>query len=500
MVALCLSGCLFIACRNEKTIQKKPNIVIILADDMGYGDVTALNPNSKIPTPNIDRLAAEGMIFTDAHSNSAVCTPTRYGLLTGRYCFRTRLKAGVLAGFSPSLIEPGRETLATFLKKQGYHSACIGKWHLGIDWKKKNPDKPLWEGFQYLPTSSDNVDYAAPVDGGPLDCGFDYSFIAPAAISFPYCYIENRHVTDTNMFYMDALEEGVKGLHYRRGHASRSFEIEQVMPQITNKSVEYIQNRSKAAPGKPFFLYFALTAPHRPYVPTQQFVGTSEAGLYGDFCVQVDDAVGRITEALQSAGVSDNTLLVFTSDNGARWDNEEIEKYRHNANFIFRGMKSMAYEGGHRVPFVVKWPGKMEPGSVSSQMVNMTDFLMTFADYFDTPLDYNSAEDSYSFLPDLLDTEPELPLRDHLINRTFKGKTAIRKGNWKLIMHNGHGGIFVPDTALTDTPYQLYNLKDDISETNNLYIQEKIIADSLEQLFKMYDEERRSSYFEIKSN
>lgn len=481
---------------EDQTIEK-PNIIIILADDMGYGDIEALNPESKIPTPHLNQLASEGMIFTDAHSNSAVCTPTRYGLLTGRYCFRTRLKSGVLAGFSPSLIEPGRETIASFLQKQGYHTACVGKWHLGVDWKKKNPEQPLWEGFQYRPSSSDNVDYTAPVDGGPVDHGFDYGFIAPAAISFPYCYIENEQVLDTNMYYREAREETVKGVHWRDGHSSESFEPEKVMHEITNKALSYVKDINTKQPGKPFFLYFPLTAPHRPYVPVDRFLGKSGAGLYGDFCMEVDYTVGQVMQLLDSLKIAENTLLIFTSDNGSRWDQEEINQYDHRSNYIFRGMKSMLYEGGHRVPFIVRWPGKVEEASASDQMVNMTDFLATFADYFHADLEYNAGEDSYSFLPALLNQEADLPMRDHLINRSFKGKTAIRKGPWKLLLHDGHGGIFIPDTAKYDTRWQLYNLDQDPGEKNNVYLQHKTIADSLHNLFRMYDEEERSRFYSI---
>ena len=482
---------------SDNTIEK-PNIIIILADDMGYGDIETLNPKSKIPTPHLNQLASQGMIFTDAHSNSAVCTPTRYGLLTGRYCFRTRLKRGVLAGFSPSLIEPGRETIASFLQKQGYHTGCVGKWHLGVDWKKKNPEQPLWEGFQFLPTSSDNVDYTAPVDGGPLDHGFDYGFIAPAAISFPYCYIENEYVVDTNMYYREAMEEQVKGVHWREGHSSQSFEPENVMSEITNKALNYVKDMTAKQPGKPFFLYFPLTAPHRPYVPIESFKGKSGAGLYGDFCMEVDYSVGQVMKLLESLNIKDNTLLIFTSDNGSRWTEEEINQYDHRSNYIFRGMKSMLYEGGHRVPFIVRWPGKVKKASASGQMVNMTDFLATFADYFQADLDYNAGEDSYSFSPALLNQKAVLPSRDHLINRSFKGKTAIRNGPWKLLLHDGHGGVFIPDIAKYDSRWQLYNLDHDPEEKNNVYLQNKTIADSLHNLFRMYDEEERSRFFSIK--
>ncbi|MBL7113077.1 MAG: sulfatase-like hydrolase/transferase, partial [Bacteroidales bacterium] len=324
---------LLTACQASDTNKSPslPNIIFILADDMGYGDIRALNPDSKITTPHMDRIAHEGIHFTDAHSPSAVCTPTRYGLLTGRYCFRSRLQSGVLVGHSPSLIEPGKLTVASLLKQSGYATGCIGKWHLGLDFRKKDSDRPLTAGEDWSIESTDNVDYTSEVHGGPCDHGFDYSFILPSSLDIqPYLFISNQQVVEPETEHIEEVREG-RGLFWRYGDASKGFDFWQVLPVLTNKATDFIKGHHQENPGQPFFLYFPLTAPHTPWVPADEFKGTSEAGDYGDFVTQVDHTVGQVLALIDSLNSADNTLIMVSSDNGSHWMPDDINRYDHRA-------------------------------------------------------------------------------------------------------------------------------------------------------------------------
>ncbi len=485
--------------RNNKRRQERgaplPNIVLILADDMGYGDVRALNPDSRIPTPNMDRIAAEGMRFSDAHSYSGVCTPTRYGLLTGRYCFRTRLSSGVLGGHDASLIEPGRETLASLLGHAGYRSACIGKWHLGLDFKKKDPALPLYEGTGFAHTTSTaNVDYLGTVDGGPLDHGFDYSYILPASLDMqPYIFISNRQVVNTDLVHIEGTPVRTRELFWRQGDAERGFEFSEVLPRLTRQALSFIRDHREAYPEQPFFLYFPLTAPHLPYVPCKEFIGTSEAGAYGDFVNQVDHTVGLLLELLDSLRISDNTLLIVTSDNGARWHPEDIARYGHRANYVFRGMKTDAWEGGHRVPFLVRWPYRVARGTESARLVCLNDMMATFAELSGQALDWNAGEDSFSFLSALTGEAPEREERDALVSQSVSEVMAIRKGNWKLIPDRSSGGWSRAEIS-EGPPMQLYNLDADIGEQHNLYEEMPDKVEELQSLLEIYRKEGRSRF------
>lgn len=483
-----------IGCRNatQETGEGYPNIVYILTDDMGYGDIRALNGDSRIPTPNIDRLVSEGMQFTDAHSPSAVCTPTRYGILTGRYCFRTRLQSGVLVGHDPSLIEPGRLTAASMLQSRGYHTACIGKWHLGLDFKKKDKDKPLVEGDPWNISSTANVDYTAEIDGGPADCGFDYSFIIPSSLDIqPYIYIRNRNVVNTDIVYVEgSFDEHSQGRFWRAGDASADFDFHQTLPEFTKEAVQYINERTSLDAGSPFFLYLPLPAPHTPWVPLDVFAGNSDAGTYGDFVTQVDFTVGEILRALDDNGIAGNTLIFLTSDNGAYWFPANIEEFNHRSNYIFRGMKSDVWEGGHHIPYIVRWPGKILPGSVSRQLISLTDLVATCADITGFDLPYNAAEDSYSHLPALLGKTDD-GARDHIVLQSIQGMYAVRKGNWKLILGRGSGGwSYEGDDH--EPEGQLYDLSNNIRETKNLYDDYPETVGELTRLLHMFQEERRS--------
>lgn len=475
---------IFGACNEEKSIESKsPNIVYILADDLGYGDVSALNPDSKIKTPNIDQLSSEGMVFNDAHSNSSVCTPTRYGILTGTYCWRSRIKKGVLLGYSPSLIEETTPTVAKFLQTQNYTTACIGKWHLGIDFKLKDgtyhEGKPGEDFTRELIAFDkyEEIDFSQPAKGGPTGAGFDYSFVLPASLDFqPYMYLENNLALEAPTAYTEGncldAEIYATGAFWRQGQMAPSFSFEGVLPTFTNKAVDFIESQKNAE--KPFFLYFPMNAPHTPWVPTKDFKGTSAVDEYGDFVQMVDNQVGQILQSLKENGLEENTLVVFTSDNGAYWRPEFIEKFNHRSNFTFRGMKSDVWEGGHHIPFMVKWPGKIKAGSVSNQTISLTDFFDTLRNLFQIT-DSEKPEDSFSFLSILLG-QNESNNRPSVIHHSGSGKFGIRDGDWKLIEGLGSGGFSEPvnpEPKPGEPDGQLYNLKTDPQENKNLYLVEK---------------------------
>ncbi len=480
---------------RDKSGTDMPNVIFIMADDMGYGDLQVLNPKSKIPTPNMDKLAAAGMYFTDAHSYSGVCTPTRYGVLTGRYCFRTRVSAGVLGGHDVSLIEPGRVTVATLLGKAGYRSACVGKWHLGLDYKKKDPDKLLYEGPNFGNTiNTENVDYTGAVDGGPCDHGFDYSYILPASLDMqPYIYISNKKVVDTDLEHIDGVAERTRGLFWRHGDAEKGFDFYDVLPRLTRYAMGFIRKHHKETPDHPFFLYFPLTAPHTPWVPTESFLGTSEAGTYGDFVHQVDHSLGQIMQLVDSLEIYSNTIIILTSDNGSHWKPEDIAKYDHRANAHFRGMKSDVWEGGHRVPFLVRWPGTIPEGSSSNRMICHNDLLATMAELTGQQLDWNAGEDSFSYLSALTREESEWTERRTMINQAVSTTLAIRKDNWKLILDKSSGG-WSQNEILEGPPMQLYNLDEDIGEQHNLYNEMPEKVAELEALLHIYRKEGRSRF------
>ncbi len=474
---------LTLACntQNEK-LNKPPNIVYILADDLGYGDISALNTESKIKTPNIDRLLSEGMFFSDAHSNSSVCTPTRYGILTGQYAWRSRMKSGVLLGYSPSLIEELTPTVAKFLREKGYTTACIGKWHLGIDFKLKDGSyhqgTPGVEFTQELKAFHDaeKIDFNQPAKGGPKEAEFDYSYVLPASLDFePYMYLENNlaveaPVDSTPGNALDA-EIYATGAFWRQGRMSPSFKFEEVLTTFTNKADNFIAKQKNA--DKPFFLYLPLNAPHTPWVPNKEFKGTSEVGEYGDYVKEVDDQVRQILETLKNNGLEENTIVFFTSDNGGYWYPQFIEMFNHRSNYIFRGMKSDAWDGGHHIPFIVKWPGKIKPGTFSLQTICLTDFFQTIRDLMGEQ-ETEKPIDSFSLLPILLGEKSFID-RQPVIHHSGSGKFAIRDGDWKFIEGLGSGGFSEPKNPIPgpgDPEGQLYNLKTDPQEKNNQYLSE----------------------------
>ena len=468
LITIGASTLMFAGCTAKNGESTNPNIIFILADDMGYGDIRYLNSDSKIPTPNLDRLCSEGMSFTDAHSGSAVSTPTRYGILTGRYCFRSRLKQGVLYGYDKPLIERDRPTVASILKEKNYHTACVGKWHLGLGWRAVDAS---------LPIESGNVDFRQKVDFSPNDTGFDYSYIIPASLDMaPYVYLENGSVVDPRIIITERVYTE-RGVIWRGGEASQSFSFEGCFDHLFEKARQFIIGRQKEK--QPFFLYFPLTAPHTPWMPAERFNGISGAGKYGDFVAHVDFVVGQIMATLDSLGLSDNTMIVFTSDNGADWKPGDKAQFPHLANYIFRGQKSDAWEGGHHIPFIVKYPGKVVPRSSSGALICLTDFLATCAEITGANLP-ETAEDSKSFFGALKGSGKA---RDEIIHHTIDGRFAVRKGDWKLVDCSGSGGWSAKeDPALP--PVQLYNMKDDPVESINLYDQ---FPEKVEELKKCMD-------------
>ena len=479
---------------------KPPNIVYILADDLGYGDVRCLNPQGKIATPHLDRLAAAGMIFTDAHSSSAVCTPTRYGLLTGRYNWRSRLKSGVMGGMSPPLIEPGRLTVPAFLQQQGYHTACIGKWHLGFDWPRQLDTAPFTDGIE-KGADGWRVDFSKPIARGPNALGFDYFFGLAASLDMvPYSFIENDRVTKVpTMDKAFPMMFGRTNGATRKGPAAADFEAIDVLPTLTRRAVAYINERASAAKsGRPFFLYIPLNAPHTPIAPSKEWQGKSGLNPYADFVMETDARVGEVLDALDRNGVADNTLVIFTSDNGCSPEAKfpELLAKGHNPSAQFRGTKADIFEGGHRVPFLVRWPGRVKPGTTSDQLICLNDLFATCADLLGAKLPDNAAEDSVSLLP-ALEGRATGPIREALVHHSINGSFALRQGNWKLELCADSGGWSAPrpgSPAAKSLPApQLYDLAADLAETNNVARAHPEVVARLTQLLGKYAADGRST-------
>ena len=479
--------------KEESSSYDKPNIIYILADDLGYGDIEAYNPKSEIPTPNLNELAEQGIRFTDAHSNSAVCTPTRYGTLTGEYSFRTRLKNGVLWGYGKPLIEKDKETVASFLKKNGYTTACIGKWHLGLGWVKKDPSKEIpniqWDD-KVTPDLDDNVDYSKPVSDGPQEHGFDYSYIIPASLDMvPYCYLRNGKTVEAPYDYTSGKYEDThgRGIFWREGPVSPDFDFERVLPNFIDTACQYIKNHSESE--EPFFLYLPLPAPHTPWLPTEKYQGLSEAGTYGDFVAMVDDQVGKVISTLESLDLQDNTMIIFTSDNGADWRPEDIDEYGHLANYIYKGRKADIYEAGHRIPFIFRWDDIIDKNAVSDEIMCSTDLMATLAGMLKVDLPENAGQDSYNMWPAIVGEKYNSPIRDYTIHHSAWGYFSIRKGDWKYTPHLGSGGFTVPkkiESTANMAPGTLYNLRSDPGERNNLYKEHPELVRELSTLLEPY--------------
>jgi len=474
----------------SQTPGDKPNIVFIMADDMGYGDLGCYNKDSKIPTPNMDRLAEEGIRFTDAHSPSAVCTPTRYGVLTGRYCWRTRLKRGVLNGYSPCLIDTKRMTVASLLKRYGYATACIGKWHLGLGSDKK-------------------TDFSKPLAPGPNALGFDYFYGISASLDMPpYCYIENDRVVEEPTLTVEAGEASKDGW-WRKGPIAPGFKHVDVMPNLTEKAVGYIDKHAGSCGNSPFFMYFALPAPHCPIAPADFVKGRSQAGGYGDYVVEVDWTVGEVVKALERNGLTENTLIMVTSDNGSpgrtkikRAPYSIIEVYGHYPSGNLRGIKADIWDGGHREPFIARWPARIRAGSTSDELICLTDLLATCAAIVGAKLPpllsstrRRGGEDSYNILPVLLSEKVDKPIREAVVHHSLSGMFAIRQGKWKLILGRGSGGFTKPSRVKPkpgEPQGQLYDLHKDAAETNNVWAEHPGIVQRLTNLLEKYKKQGHS--------
>ena len=462
-----------------------PNIVIILADDLGYGDIMAFNPKSRIPTPNVDRLAREGVRYTDAHTNSSVCTPTRYGLLTGRYAWRTNLQAGVLWGEGDPLIEPGRVTLASLLKGQGYATAAVGKWHLGVNWAVRPGATPTTRTRNQV----DWIDFTRPYGRGPTTLGFDSFFGIAASLDMPpYLYMENDRVPVPPTTTLPGVPEGQPAF-YRPGPASPGFHPENVLRDLTARAVEFIDKRAND-PRQPFFLYLALAAPHTPVMPTAAFRGRTGIGPYGDFVAEMDAAVGEVLRALDRGRLAQNTLVLFTSDNGPAplGGIAEAASHGHDASGGWRGVKAGLYEGGHRVPFVVRWPGVVGPGTTSTRLIGTTDLIATVADLTGAKLPRDAAEDSVSFADNLRDPRRSTDRQAPMVFHSQNGSFAIRRGPWKLMLTHGAGTDADPapdaPAARALPPRQLYDLEKDPKESVNRASEHPALVRELETVLE----------------
>ena len=481
-----------------------PNIVFILADDLGYGDPGCYNRESKIPMPAVDRMAARGVRFTDAHAPSAVCSPTRYGLLTGRYAWRTWLKRGVVGGYTPPLVEPGRTTIASLLRDRGYATGFFGKWHLGLTWTRANGSAPDWrEAEKYLsgswqdanPKTGMNADFTKPVAGGPVDLGYDEAYFSAACptIDGPFAFIENRRTVgipsrQVSEFYdMTGGEEGSP----RPGWIVPGFKLEEVDYRFTEKAIAFMERAHRESPGKPFFVSLHLSAPHTPWLPPAQFKGKSLDGPRGDLVLLADWCTGEVAKALERLGVADDTLFIFASDNGPHPGTNG-----HMSEGSLRGLKSQIWEGGHRVPFVAQWPKRIPPGTVSDEPVCLVDMLATFAALTGPALPEDTGPDSCDISPAFFGKKGPAPIREALVSHSENGTFAIRQGPWKLVLDNKtSGGWMTPagEPPKLGTPGQLYNLAEDSRETNDLWEKRPEIVARLTALLEKYKKDGRSA-------
>ncbi|MEX2567876.1 MAG: arylsulfatase [Cyclobacteriaceae bacterium] len=459
-------GTQYMGCQSKKSPEIKqekfPNIVLIVADDMGYGDPGCYNPESKIPTPNMDELSKRGVRYTDAHAAASVCTPARYGILTGRYCWRSRLKKGVLwSGYDDPLIPTERETLASLLKDHGYKTGVVGKWHLGMNFLRKDQIsfvKPKDYHFSGLNGTRD-VDFTKPIYNGPNYLGFDYALVSAGGHNMePHCFIENDFTLGIPDIWREAkapLWEGISASEVHEGWMVEGWDDRTVGPDLTESAKDFITQAHSENPDQPFFLYFPTVSPHRPCTPPDFIKGKSEAGERGDMVAEFDWSVGEIMKTLASLGIEENTLLIVTSDNGATQVSDDGKDYGHDSCGDLRGFKGGLYEGGHRVPFIVSWPNQLEAGTVEDRLVCQTDFYSTFSKIVGEPIKKSSGEDSFDFL---FTGKNDPGARNSLIMQNYGGDFAIREGDWKLLL-TGNPSI---------GENELYDLKNDPREAVNL--------------------------------
>ncbi len=474
---------------------RPPNILVILADDLGYGDVGCYNPESKVPTPHLDKLAREGMRFTDAHSPSTVCTPTRYSLLTGQMAFRINYR-GVFAGTGgPCLIKENQLTLPQMLRERGYATALVGKWHVGMSFFDKEGQRITRGGIEGVKL----IDYSRTIPDAPVHRGFDHFFgtVCCPATDFLYAFIDGDRVPvpPTKVLDKAKLPRHPYADDNRVGMIAPDFDLEEVDMVFLSKSREFLEAHVKSQPAKPFFLLHSMHAAHLPSFPAPQFKGSTKAGPHGDFIHELDHIAGELTKTLEKLGVADNTLVIFTSDNGPETTSAVHMRadYGHDGARPWRGVKRDQWEGGHRVPFIARWPGKVAPGSATAQTISLTDIMATCAALTGATLPESAAGDSVDILPVLLGKDGGKPVRDFTLQQTISLALAIRQGPWKYLDHRGSGGnaydkgemepFALPDAAPT-APGQLYNLDTDPGETNNLYFKQPDIVQKLKTLLE----------------
>jgi arylsulfatase A len=482
----------------------RPNVVIILADDMGYGDVGVLNPDSRIPTPNLDGLAKQGLIFTDAHSAGSYCVPSRYGLLTGRYMWRSRLGAGGnLANFAGTLIEPGRDTLADVLQGAGYLTGLVGKWHQGIDWKLR--DESAREVIRSHPNYQEfrNIDFASPVLKGPKDFGFNYSFgIAGSAEMNPSTFIQNNRATVVPTLSSQEAK-GKYGEWFGRDDniVAKGYTMDGLVPTLSKKACDFVETATRTRPDQPFFLYYAMTTPHNPIVPNPEFVGTSRAGGYGDFVVELDHHVGRLLSRLTELGIEKNTIVIFTSDNGPvdrtrgyrqRWVRGDTAVHGHDSNGPFSGWKAGLQEGGHRVPFFVRWPERVKPGEECTTTILFNDVLPTLAEMLSIKLNKDTAEDGQSFFTALTGQSRPGSFHEAIVHNHSNGTFAIRKGAFKLTVHGPKTTEQIVDITFPAS-LVLHDLSIDIEETTDVSGKYPGTVKEMHALLRKYVREGRST-------
>jgi arylsulfatase A len=476
----------------------RPNIVFILADDLGYGDLGCYNKGSKIPTPHLDRLAREGMRFTDAHAPTAVCSPTRYAVLTGRYAWRSRLQRGVLLPWDPPLIAADRLTLPALLRRHGYATACVGKWHLGWNWPTTDGAPPR-SGQDRL----SNVDFSRPIADGPTTRGFDHYFGVDLPNFPPYGFIRNDRMIEIPSVPDAGRAEGFN----RPGPMVPGWKLVNILPELTRHAVSWVEEAAKS--DRPFFLYFPLTSPHYPVVPAPEFRGKSRAGDYGDFVAQSDWTVGQVLDALQRAGVAGNTLVIFTSDNGPEVTGEvnpgvydRARQDQHYSMGPLRGAKRDAWEGGHRVPLLARWPGSIQPGAVSDQTVCHADFMATFAALLGATLPPNAGEDSVDLLPVLLGKSPDRPVREATVLQSASGKFAVRSGDWVFIdapsgedNSRGEPPWFKDERGYVaqNQPGELFHLREDLPQRRNRYAERPDLVRDLKGVLEKIKRDGRST-------
>ncbi len=470
---------------------QKPNVILIYADDMGYDAVSSYNDNLGLETPNLDQLARQGMKFTDAHSTSGVCSPSRYSLLTGRYHWRTRLKSGIVNKWEPSLIKADRLTMPEMLKKAGYQTACFGKWHLGWNWTPEDGDR--------ITSVPDSIDFDGRIPGGPVDHGFDYYFGDDVPNWPPFAWRVNDRILGDLTTTMQSDLRGVSG-----GPAVANWDFEKVLPRLTKRSAEYI--RTRADDDQPFFLYFSMTTPHTPIVPSDRFREQTGISKYADFLVETDWAVGQVLKAIRQSGQKKNTLVIFTADNGTspaanfkKLESEGVHLREH-----WRGWKADAYEGGHRVPFIVRWPGHVPKGTTSDLVISQVDVMATLADVAGRTLPDDAGEDSRSLLPVLRDPSVKENLQKTIVATSYQGYYAVRKGSWKVLFCRGSGGWSPPNEKKAKKkglpPVQLYNLEKDPDESTNLQSKHPERVEQLKSTLKEYVERGRSTPGSKQSN